>query len=70
MIVKRRGTKMTKYMIVARPVRWSGLKYTELVDDESGEWHEKARALQVRRWRALKRASKNKQEQSLIAKVK
>jgi hypothetical protein len=50
---------MAKYYYAARPVRWKSLKTWDMTKDEPGEWQAKARALQVRRWRALKHASKN-----------
>lgn len=60
---------MSKYFYVARPTRWTGMKYVDLLDDERGEWHEKARALQVRRWRALKRAGRQSPKQNTPLKV-
>lgn len=51
---------MAKYYYLSRPTRWSVRSHAEEEDDgeTDSEWADKARALQVRRWRALKRAQR------------
>lgn len=48
---------MKKLYIVTRPTPRADLQLDELNDDDdfdSAEWREKARRLQIRRWRKLK----------------
>lgn len=51
---------MAKYYYLSRPTRWSARSHAD--EDDEGDmdngWAEKARALQVRRWRTLKRAQR------------
>ena len=49
---------MAQVYIVARPTTKAPLRYADLLDDSSSEWHNKARDLRMRRWRALKRSTK------------
>jgi hypothetical protein len=49
---------MTEYFIVSRPSRTAHLRYNDLLDNTDTNWHTKAKALRMRRWRAVKRANK------------
>ncbi|MDQ3123708.1 MAG: hypothetical protein M3Q14_03430 [bacterium] len=54
---------MTKDYIMSRPKKGAQLHYGDLLDDSGSDWHTKARALRMRRWRVLKKANKKLSEQ-------
>ena len=47
----------TKHLI-NRPTRNQDISYEQLQEQISGSWEDRARALQARRWRALKNEMK------------
>lgn len=47
---------MSKERILHVPAKVADVSYADLYDTISDHWERKAEALQVRRWRALKRA--------------
>ena len=49
---------MKKVHIVSTPTKVSDLSFEDLYGDISRDWQEKAKLLQIRRWRALKRSIK------------
>lgn len=49
-----KDTSMTKYYILTQPTRLSDLSFDELDDGDDKSWRDKARKLQVRRWRKIK----------------
>lgn len=48
-----RDNDLRKYYILTRPSRLSDVPFDEL-DNDSVEWREKSRQLQIRRWRKLR----------------
>lgn len=49
---------MKRLRIHIKPTRVSDLTFDEFYDEISRDWQHKAEALQIRRWRNLKRAMK------------
>lgn len=49
---------MSRVRILHAPTKVSDMSFADLYDTTSDHWEHKAEALQVRRWRALKRAVK------------
>lgn len=49
---------MKRRHILTTPTRTSDLSFDELHEEFSQDWPDKARKLQIRRWRALKRDMK------------
>jgi hypothetical protein len=49
-----RSRRAKKHVIVSRPTAISAISFDELYEDISGNWLEKARRLQARRWRKIK----------------
>lgn len=49
---------MKKQRLLTKPTRTSDLTFDELYDEISDDWSYKARQLQTRRWRKLKREIK------------
>lgn len=49
---------MKKMRILSTPLKVSDLTYDELLEEISRDWRTKSKALQARRWRALKREIK------------
>lgn len=44
----------TKYYVIKQATPLSELTYEELYEDTTADWQEKARKLQIRRWRKIK----------------
>lgn len=49
---------MGRNRVISRPIKTSDITFDELYDEISADWPRRAQALQVRRWRALKREMK------------
>jgi hypothetical protein len=49
-------TSMKKYYILTRPVKLSDMSFDEIDSeyDDDGDWREKSRRLQARRWRKIR----------------
>ena len=45
---------MSRKHIITRPIKNQDIRFEDLYDELSQDWEDKARALQARRWRALK----------------
>ncbi|MHB1865330.1 MAG: hypothetical protein ACYCPS_04210 [Candidatus Saccharimonadales bacterium] len=45
---------MRRKHLISKPTRNQDIRYEDYYDELNKEWEEKARALQMRRWRALK----------------
>lgn len=45
--------------IISQPKKIADLNFDAVEELVGGDWHEKAEALQLRRWRALKRAMRS-----------
>ena len=50
---------MTKRRLIAKPTKIEDIPFEDLYDEISRDWEGKARALQIRRWRALKHEIKH-----------
>lgn len=48
---------MARFFYVTRPSKWIGFGNGTAASSED-EWHEKARALQYRRWKAIRKADR------------
>lgn len=47
-----------KQNLISEPVRIGDMDFDYLYEQISNDWPEKARRLQIRRWRAIKRSTK------------
>lgn len=52
--MSRGNTRDTKYYVIKQSTPLSDLTYEELYEDTSNDWQDKARKLQIRRWRKIK----------------
>lgn len=49
-----RDTNMTKYYILTQPSKLSDMSLDSFDDEDDYAWRDKARKLQIRRWRKIK----------------